>query len=1262
MEDDIAGDAPPGSPIAGDMARGALCHRPLPRCFPVLLIASLAGAWSKGFPAEGVAEDYQHLEEQLSDGTQRWLALLHVSASLQSVDEPIDEVNGAYLASAAIRDLRCCAQGLVVYKVLETIGIEPIQVPADVDPIDLWRDNRDRLKCGQETLRAVVRRWCGAMCPTPWLACPQLAARVWVEGLEIIHAVAFSGKLDRGKLIGNWPSPSTMMRFRSFLRRDGPPRAPADPREQHRVGTNPWSGMSAQQILDWVDATSTIKSMNQKGQAALAWSKLLLKLDKKPQKLEEVIPAEDILSRNRLRMARVRVDCVAMLVFRLAHIMWQSPSYYLWSDSSPQWRGREFCASSFDTYENGTLERWLLPCLALVRGQTTAVFKTLALLWQILLMVGAENVQAFCRSVRALTTDMGTERKLARAPIAILQNFFRHLGSNIFVATDSPWLFPNALQVPGWKHGIDLLLRRGLWLMPFIPKFMKQVKALVAFLREDAELLCDHFRSRGLEGLAALLESMTLPTFAAWRWATLDEVCKCVERFATSLSLFFDAHAFRNTKATVRLRIVAEALASKGWHAQLTFVAWFCRVMTELLSWGGGCNCHGPQHSKAERDSCKNKGRRIGQAYLHAMNWLRCALEEISAWTPGMLGGDLDLLRQGQACMRATWLMAQDKLRVFDEVPCLLTRLDEPGVRDRCLAQWDAGARDAGDPVAAEFLEDTPASLRADLVAMTAEGTGMSPRLRAAWDSLRRAPIDDTVGEGPHAQMKHVQGRARAATWAWQCASTRLTQNLRDIETLLPTVQPHTDLQWCWDRWGCVLQVDKGRKSNRNKRITRTKAEEMVYSMKHFKNFELHDMPTGHEMDEAEDADEGDDDDGRPPDGDVDDESVGDGWGRMLREYYEAALRGKTGGFYSFANDDGGHECFQLLSFRPVLSLVKSFRPAPRFVCKVSVLPLQTWAQRGETPNLVVDVFETDDPVNMDMATFVKEAGHRSKFYAWREQESDVDGCISLCNPQLVQPLVKLGDPKVPVLSLLDALASAGIEIVERLVTHKPGGDPCVVDGRKMATRRFYFQCVLARQTLWDRGVVEFRSNKSQAWYRLLLNDKLAGLTRENLRSRLADCGVLPKDIEVLAGTAELPRPDPEGDCIAGDDGLAVAAHEEESSSDSPSSSTTTSEVDDNDVAGDEDVAAYVPPAYIGDVKVGVEEHVSRGEVSRGLRVRCPVCKTRKFASLAKDPYEIGHRCAEAFLGAWLGLCAGDALSHGNAMPTKAQQLACLDS
>ena len=81
MDEDIAGGCPP-SPIAGD--DGHLCRRPAPFVFPLLLIACSAGAWAHQLRRAGVAAEAVEVVEGWSDGQRRLLALMLVSASLDS--------------------------------------------------------------------------------------------------------------------------------------------------------------------------------------------------------------------------------------------------------------------------------------------------------------------------------------------------------------------------------------------------------------------------------------------------------------------------------------------------------------------------------------------------------------------------------------------------------------------------------------------------------------------------------------------------------------------------------------------------------------------------------------------------------------------------------------------------------------------------------------------------------------------------------------------------------------------------------------------------------------------------------------------------------------------------------------------------------------------------------------------------------------------------------------------------------------------------
>ena len=59
-----------------------------------------------------------------------------------------------------------------------------------------------------------------------------------------------------------------------------------------------------------------------------------------------------------------------------------------------------------------------------------AMSKSIALLWQIYLMVGPgyQQVRGFCNRVRSFTTDMGVERLMARMPDCLVEFYEVWLG------------------------------------------------------------------------------------------------------------------------------------------------------------------------------------------------------------------------------------------------------------------------------------------------------------------------------------------------------------------------------------------------------------------------------------------------------------------------------------------------------------------------------------------------------------------------------------------------------------------------------------------------------------------------------------------------------------------------------------------------------------------------------------------------------------------------------------------------------------------
>ena len=87
-------------------------------------------------------------------------------------------------------------------------------------------------------------------------------------------------------------------------------------------------------------------------------------------------------------------------------------------------------------------------------------------------------------------------------------------------------------------------------------------------------------------------------------------------------------------------------------------------------------------------------------------------------------------LGQRKARFDKLTLLGDSLLSHLDKIPVLLSRLETAGVRDRIIAQFDEVDAGLHDIVSRDFLEDSPSSMRADVLLVTPSGENVSPRLR----------------------------------------------------------------------------------------------------------------------------------------------------------------------------------------------------------------------------------------------------------------------------------------------------------------------------------------------------------------------------------------------------------------------------------------------------------------------------------------------------------------------------------------------------
>lgn len=514
------------------------------------------------------------------------------------------------------------------------------------------------------------------------------------------------------------------------------------------------------------------------------------------------------------------------------------PSLYLWCDASPQFRGLEMFAASVDLFADMFYKRWLMPVVSLPRDALDAQGKTIALLWQILLLVGVSktDIRSFLRRVRSITTDQGTERLIVSMP-DFVPDFLEFVGMPAARPEHGQqgWLFPRAIHMPGWKHLWDLMLRRALSSQRWFPVWLDHLKAMISWLRSrhNMEKLCKNWTRRGFVGLVSLAENTSLPTFAEWRWSTLTRCCRQLRKVFPGLASHFDPTIFGQQQDPVRFRKLCYALVNPEWALQFRFVEWLSEILGSLLEWGGGCDC--PHHEEQVRQGipveCREKGRRLPTAYTHAKNVLDGALREANLWTASDWGNN-ELWISFQGCIRGAHALGMQKILFLDRVPYLLARLREPGIKRRCLEQWGATAPENHHRVTREFLDAAhPSGLWSHVADINEDASNISPMLGHEIESLARIPLDDAVGESPHARGKDISMRARGSDFPWVAASMRIDQNLEDIHTVGMSLDS-IDLQREWDNRAAVIQRPKYQ--SRPRRVSNAELLRKVYKLSHF--------------------------------------------------------------------------------------------------------------------------------------------------------------------------------------------------------------------------------------------------------------------------------------------------------------------------------------------------------------------------------------------------------------------------------------------
>ena len=608
----------------------------------------------------------------------------------------------------------------------------------------------------------------------------QWLAFIFMYCPDVFHAVSVGHKLARHRLCSKGdPSVSTIKRFIQESLRSASVVPVSMCKRRKRKHSSWMHAHDVHVLIEWLRFSRHVKDQNDSWGAMQCAARVIAKSTSRTY--NEVLHDCRGVSGTVLKSARVRLDSVCMLLFRK---LWQTMgdvAIYLYMDSSPQHLGgREMMAISMEILDlTGVLpfERKLLPVMSLARDFLDSHGKAVALLWATFLLVGPtyEQMARFLDNVVSVCSDMGAERLVAVAPDH-LSDFF-----DIFLGMPGKphraALLPMALQAPGWNHGWDIIMKRGLQSLAWFPSCMELLRSIVHFFRCGllVQALCKKVEERGFPIISSMISKVRIPSIAEWRWGTLHRACKQLSTIMDTLRSYWAPDLFANAKDAKTLRQVGLALNSVRFRWQFKFVHFFSSRIVRIQSWGKGSRA---LEAGLPVDPM-SLGRRLSEAGPYVESAFRSMLSEAAEWDSASFEGaslrDIDCMK---ACVRASYTLAQDRHSCLNKIPWLFARLDQPGVAGQCVVQYESHS---GHHALTEMIMKPGSALRCHVDQIQPDGSGASAELQKLIDVIKLVPFDDSVAETPHASGNRLGRHGSNSSFSWVASSMRLGQNLVDV-------------------------------------------------------------------------------------------------------------------------------------------------------------------------------------------------------------------------------------------------------------------------------------------------------------------------------------------------------------------------------------------------------------------------------------------------------------------------------------------------
>ena len=276
-------------------------------------------------------------------------------------------------------------------------------------------------------------------------------------------------------------------------------------------------------------------------------------------------------SRSTRQRARQRLDCVAMLIDRSQFEEWRARDMVrninVYSDGSPV-IGEELQGMLIDVHlRTGAMVRKTLPGSQLSYGFAGVTAKGLALLWGMMLLVGASehSLTWIMDKITSYTTDFGNEIRLLELPSLTKALLAWVAGATLLdvgpMIVQTSRQCPNALRVVGWNHTLGGIMKAVCEQCPGWPQIISDLRAMTNFLRNRS------YRKHLMRLLESVVDVKPLKWFTAqfakWRFETLADACYQLNRLKEIFRHIRKEH-FQNVQDKEQLKHFMRAIKDHG--------------------------------------------------------------------------------------------------------------------------------------------------------------------------------------------------------------------------------------------------------------------------------------------------------------------------------------------------------------------------------------------------------------------------------------------------------------------------------------------------------------------------------------------------------------------------------------------------------------------------------------------------------------------------------------------------------------------------